>query len=207
MRVAVEMQRTAFEQTMTAVEQGVESQRAFAETVVDLAAPAVEEGSTAIEPIDGVDLFTALAPEETAAMLGEFSAETDAWCRDGTAQADTAALGSAFETYSEEFAETVETHFEAVEAQAETLERQLDELTTAATETTQTADSPTEVDEATADIETLSGIGSTYAGRLAEQDIESVADLAAADTETVATAAEVAETRADEWITAARTQA
>jgi predicted flap endonuclease-1-like 5' DNA nuclease len=208
MSVAVEMQRTAFEQTMTAVEQGVESQRAFAETVVNLAAPAVEEGSTAVEQaVDGVDLFTALAPEETAAMLEEFSAETDAWCPDGTAQADTAALGSAFETYSEEFAETVETHFEAFEAQAETLERQLDGLTTAATDTTETTDSPTEADEATADVETVSGIGPTYADRLAEQGIESVADLAAADVETVALAAEVAETRADEWITAARTQA
>jgi len=49
-------------------------------------------------------------------------------------------------------------------------------------------------------LETVSGIGDTYADRLREAGIGTTAALSAADIETVAEAAEVAENRAAEWI-------
>jgi len=49
-------------------------------------------------------------------------------------------------------------------------------------------------------IESVDGIGSTYADRLEEAGIESTADLAVADPATVADAADVSEDRAESWI-------
>ncbi len=49
-------------------------------------------------------------------------------------------------------------------------------------------------------IESIDGIGSTYAGRLKNADIESRADLAVADPVTVAEAADVSEDRAESWV-------
>jgi polyhydroxyalkanoate synthase len=49
-------------------------------------------------------------------------------------------------------------------------------------------------------IEVLNGIGETYADRLRGVGIATVADLASADVETVASAAEVSEERAESWI-------
>ena len=49
-------------------------------------------------------------------------------------------------------------------------------------------------------LETISGIGDTYAARLRESGIETTTDLAAADAATVADVAEVSESRAAEWI-------
>ena len=51
-----------------------------------------------------------------------------------------------------------------------------------------------------ASVEEISGIGPTYAERLAAAGIETVADLAAADPETVAEAAEAGQSRAEDWI-------
>ena len=51
----------------------------------------------------------------------------------------------------------------------------------------------------------IAGIGSTYAQRLHEGGIETVADLAASDPETVAEAADVGVSRAEDWIEQART--
>lgn len=50
------------------------------------------------------------------------------------------------------------------------------------------------------DVETVHGIGPTYAERLRRVGIESVSDLVAADTETVADAAQVSERRAGKWL-------
>ena len=50
------------------------------------------------------------------------------------------------------------------------------------------------------DLETVHGIGPTFAGRLRDVGIETVADLAAADARTVADVAQVSERRAAEWI-------
>jgi polyhydroxyalkanoate synthase len=54
--------------------------------------------------------------------------------------------------------------------------------------------------EAEEDVETVSGIGPTYADRLRGIGIETVADLAAAEVSTIAEAAQVSEARAQDWI-------
>jgi polyhydroxyalkanoate synthase len=53
--------------------------------------------------------------------------------------------------------------------------------------------------ETEADVETVSGIGPTYAERLRDIGIETVADLAAAEVSTIAEAAQVSESRAQDW--------
>ncbi len=50
------------------------------------------------------------------------------------------------------------------------------------------------------DIESVEGIGPTYADRLREAGIETADDLAAADIETVADTADIPESRAEEWL-------
>ncbi len=49
-------------------------------------------------------------------------------------------------------------------------------------------------------LEVVSGIGGTYADRLREAGIETMTDLAAADVSTVADAADVSESRAEDWV-------
>jgi len=53
---------------------------------------------------------------------------------------------------------------------------------------------------------TVKGIGPTYSERLGEASIETVADLASADAEAVADAAEVSVSRAENWIERARSR-
>ena len=55
-----------------------------------------------------------------------------------------------------------------------------------------------------ADLETVDGIGPAYAKRLRDGGIETVAELAGADPETVAEAADVGTTRAESWIASAQ---
>lgn len=55
-------------------------------------------------------------------------------------------------------------------------------------------------------VDSINGIGPTYAERLEAADIETVGDLAAADPGTVAEAAEAAESRATDWVEQARTR-
>lgn len=54
------------------------------------------------------------------------------------------------------------------------------------------------------ELQRLDGLGSTYATRLREADIETLEDLRGADAETVAESAQVSESRAGEWIERAR---
>jgi polyhydroxyalkanoate synthase len=70
------------------------------------------------------------------------------------------------------------------------------EPTSTADDTDETAGDSAEV----ADIESISGIGETYADRLREAGIETATDLAAADASTVADTAEIPESRAEDWI-------
>ena len=62
-------------------------------------------------------------------------------------------------------------------------------------------------DEDTEDLETIEGLGDTYADRLRSSGIESIDHLAAADAETVANVAEVSEDRAQDWVSNAQSQA
>jgi polyhydroxyalkanoate synthase len=57
-----------------------------------------------------------------------------------------------------------------------------------------------EAGEAAADVETVSGIGPTYADRLRDAGIETTADLAAYDPADLADIAETTESRADDWL-------
>jgi len=68
------------------------------------------------------------------------------------------------------------------------------------------ADSSAEPDDATASVSTekIKGIGPTYSQRLASAGVESVADLAAADPETLAAETGISETRLSNWIERAR---
>lgn len=57
------------------------------------------------------------------------------------------------------------------------------------------------------ELESIHGIGKTYANRLRSAGIESVGQLAQVNSEMVADAAEISEDRAKEWITSAQSQA
>ena len=72
------------------------------------------------------------------------------------------------------------------------------EPTSTAEDTEETPDD-TDNDDGT-DVEVVSGIGATYADRLREAGIETIADLASADASTVADAAEISESRAADWV-------
>lgn len=58
---------------------------------------------------------------------------------------------------------------------------------------------------ADADLEEIKGIGPTYADRLREAGVESVADLAAADATDLAEASDIGESRVRKWIDRAET--
>lgn len=56
----------------------------------------------------------------------------------------------------------------------------------------------------TEDVQSITGIGPAYAERLAEADVETVGELAAADADTVAEATGIAVSRVEGWIEQAR---
>lgn len=91
-----------------------------------------------------------------------------------------------------------ESEAESEEADTETLEESTDDEETESEETDEQADESEAVP-----VEEVSGIGPTYSERLADVGTETVADLASADPAAVAEAAEVSESRAEDWITAA----
>ena len=97
-----------------------------------------------------------------------------------------------FETLDES-TDDEESEAESEEADTETLEESTDDE-----QTNEQADESEAVP-----VEEVSGIGPTYSERLADVGTETVADLASADPAAVAEAAEVSESRAEDWITAA----
>ena len=62
------------------------------------------------------------------------------------------------------------------------------------------ADAETAEDSDTESVETLAGIGPTYAERLGDAGLGTVDALGAADAETIAETANVSVTRAEEWL-------
>lgn len=61
-------------------------------------------------------------------------------------------------------------------------------------------DAESETEETAEPVDQISGIGPTYSDRLGSAGIETVADLADSDPETIADAAQVSESRASDWI-------
>lgn len=100
---------------------------------------------------------------------------------------------------AESGAETDESETETASSEDEQVtESDEDGAATESSEDGDTPESPT-VDE-------VKGIGPTYSGRLEEAAIGTIADLAAADAEAVAEAAEVSVSRAEDWIERARSR-
>jgi predicted flap endonuclease-1-like 5' DNA nuclease len=121
--------------------------------------------------------------------------------------------------------QVAETAQQQTEQAARTVQQQTQEVAETAAESTeevveQSADAAEDVASESADVdidvedendgqelESIEGLGSTYADRLRQYGIQSVEHLAQADGETVADAAEISEERAGEWITSAQSQA
>ncbi|MFC7009322.1 helix-hairpin-helix domain-containing protein [Halalkalicoccus salilacus] len=104
------------------------------------------------------------------------------------------------QTAAEGAEEIAEESADAAEQQAEV---QVDAAEDVASESADVADAEDEGQ----DLESIEGLGTTYADRLRQYGIQSVEHLSQADGETVADAAEVSEERATEWITSAQSQA
>jgi predicted flap endonuclease-1-like 5' DNA nuclease len=68
----------------------------------------------------------------------------------------------------------------------------------------ETDDAEPAADGSTESVETITGIGPAYAGRLEKFGIETVGELAAADAEEVAEGIDVSESRVSDWIDRAR---
>lgn len=95
--------------------------------------------------------------------------------------------------------DAIETHFGADASTATEDEAATD--TTTATETTTAADTNApDADGADADVETVKGIGPSYAERLAEADVETVGELVGADAGALAERVDVSEDRVERWI-------
>jgi polyhydroxyalkanoate synthase len=73
-----------------------------------------------------------------------------------------------------------------------------------ADEATADDESLTEGDDGDADLETIRGVGPSYADRLHEADVESIADLAAADPPSLAAMLDLGEARVADWVSQAR---
>ncbi|WP_338730212.1 class III poly(R)-hydroxyalkanoic acid synthase subunit PhaC [Haladaptatus sp. DJG-WS-42] len=91
------------------------------------------------------------------------------------------------------------------DAEAESADEPMDEDEAATIEIEDTGDADTQQsslvaeDDAAPDVETVDGIGPTYADRLRAAGITTVTDLAVADVETLAEIAEVSVSRAESW--------
>jgi predicted transcriptional regulator/predicted flap endonuclease-1-like 5' DNA nuclease len=92
---------------------------------------------------------------------------------------------------------------------AQTVQQQTQEVVESAEEAASEsqAQSASEGESEGQDLESIEGLGATYADRLRSYGIESVEHLAQADSETIADAAEISEERATEWVTSAQSQA
>lgn len=109
-----------------------------------------------------------------------------------------------------EAVEGFEAQLEAFEAQVEDVREQVedatDELVDASDEVAETARQQVtaQVEAASEALQAIDGLGSTYAGRLQDQGIESLEALAEANADLVAEAADVSRQQAETWIEAAR---
>jgi predicted flap endonuclease-1-like 5' DNA nuclease len=139
---------------------------------------------------------------------------------EGVRQAEQAA-----ETAQRQGQQVAETAQHQTEQAARTVQQQTQEVVETAAEgaeeiAEESADATEEIASESADVdidvededdgqelESIEGLGPTYADRLRQYGIQSVEHLAQADGETVADAAQISEERAGEWITSAQSQA
>ncbi|MCU4742820.1 helix-hairpin-helix domain-containing protein [Natronoglomus mannanivorans] len=120
------------------------------------------------------------------------------------------------ETVQQESQDVVETvQRETEDVAAEAAEATVDEVTEGgdvsermAVETTDAIENAVEAgaDATQRNLQTLEGVGATYAARLASIEIDTVEDLADAQATVIAEAAEISEEQADAWIEAAQSQ-
>lgn len=157
-----------------------------------------EPDTTAEDAVKGTDTEA----ERTPGSDGTSAAETEAV--DDTEpqpQAETETRESA-PIEDAEIADT-EPEREETEAQAEPATGDLadvEEGEPEAGETEAVSEQPTTTSAESPDVQTINGIGPAYAERLAEADVLTVADLAAADAETVAETTGIAQSRVATWI-------
>lgn len=115
-----------------------------------------------------------------------------------------------FDALSEEFAAAFEDAIEQSVAQFETGATAVGEqVADANAELAATAQKQVsaQVEAADESLQAIDGLGSTYAGRLREAGVDSIAALADANAALVADVADVSETQAEKWIDAARQSA
>lgn len=236
-RSAIEQSQDAFEQTITAQQQFLESMmdvgtakrlnhRSFetAHAMVDAYFDALESAmptdrTTGLEDVRGTmvdQLETAETTQTETLDAFEASVEDGMEITDETLDAFLAALDEQIEAMLEAHGD-VETEtlaaVEDFEASLEDLQAQVTEMQhqieDASSEVVDSTEEMVEVQvQATGDsLESLPGLGATYAERLREQGIETVRALTEANADVVAEAADVSVKQAEAWLDAAQSTA
>ncbi|WP_336364993.1 helix-hairpin-helix domain-containing protein [Halalkalicoccus salilacus] len=178
-----------------------------------------------------VEAFKALSDQQQRVVTQSVDAFLDAQKNaeqqtiEGVQQAENVAEG--VQQQGQQVAETAQRQGEQV---AQTVQQQTEEVVESAAEgaeeiAEESADAAEDVAAESADVgavesesesndesegqelESIEGLGATYADRLRSYGIESVEHLAQADSETVADAAEISKEHATEWVTSAQSQA
>ncbi|MES3517359.1 MAG: helix-hairpin-helix domain-containing protein [Natronomonas sp.] len=178
-------------------------------------AEALEEfEATVRDGTESADEFTAAAAElleEHLTAVLDVHADLEAETEELVDQfeSDVEELQADFETQGEEFFEAIEAQLDEFEAQVLEIEHQIEDAASAADHETSEEEVEIEIEDTPAEsdagesLESIDGIGPTYADRLQQADIGSPEALAEADPTAVATAAEVSESQAAAWIDAA----
>jgi len=236
-RTAIEQSQDAFEQTVDAQQQFVESMMDFgtakqlndrgfetAHSMVDAYFDALEsampgDDASVLEDVHGmmVDQLDAAETTQNEALEAfEASVEDSMKLTDENLEAFVEALDeqvdAMLEVHGDVETETLaavedfETSLEDLQAQVTEMQQQIDD---ASSEIVDSTEEMVELQvEATGDsLESLPGLGATYAERLQEQGIETVRALTEANADAVAEAADVSVKQAEEWLDAAQSSA
>jgi len=160
-----------------------------------------EKGGDASEETAGEEVESTAKAESTAEELEPRAETEEIERREQDSAAETEEPVEDTETAAEE--SEAENETAAVRGRSETDETAAVEDETADAEPTAepeaTEPTGTESEERESELTALRGLGPTYAGRLEAAGIETVDDVRAASVEELAEAADVAESRADDW--------
>jgi predicted flap endonuclease-1-like 5' DNA nuclease len=153
-----------------------------------------ESAVKGVEGDDGGDT-PASATDDTAAE--GVAAETEAAASTGSLLDEGAAddPGRAAEQAEAAGPETRTVEVESTDADSES-----EDHVDADSESEDHVDADSESEDASEDVRTIKGVGPAYGERLAEVGIETVADLAAADPESLAREADLPESRVEDWV-------